>query len=82
MLETSRQNSVDSSKQKRRINLTTIALAADCDNSFNCENDDDAAGPSASFGFPSHDAFKSFFKVKEIAPPKKSMVTCLWKFNN
>ena len=71
LLETSRQKiEREEMKQKRRISLTTISLApgkdADAPGPFgNPDANDEFSNGNSSFGVPSHDAFKSFFKVKE-----------------
>ena len=74
LLEISKQkNESEEAQQKRRINLTTIALAEEGPDYSNAENESEIpVGSASSFGFPNHAAFKSFFKVKQVTPPKKT----------
>ena len=76
MLESCRQKAEQTeAKQKRRINLTTISLASE-QTGFPCPEDEDEnpAEPTALFGVPSHQAFKSFFKTKETKPVSQVII--------
>jgi len=79
LLEISKQKSSTDgdSKQKRRINLTTISLAGERSNSPNSDDENEVPTGNSSFGFPTHAAFKSFFKVKEKSPAAKTTVSVL-----
>lgn len=69
LLKNSRQKiEQDEGKQKRRINLMTISPTSDKEsNLFGCSDniDENLISNTSSFGVPSHEAFKSFFKVEE-----------------